>query len=52
MLHDLSSDVDSDRNMDCTNTGTDQIADFDSDSQSRPVRIRNAPSWTKGFAMK
>ncbi|KAL6463363.1 hypothetical protein MHYP_G00277540 [Metynnis hypsauchen] len=50
VLPDLSTDVDSDRAKDCTDTGTDQIVD--SDSQSRPVRIRNAPSWTKDFVMK
>lgn len=52
VLPNLSTDADSDRAMDCTDTGTDQIADSDSDSQSRPVRIRNAPSWTKDFVMK
>lgn len=50
-LPDLSTDADSDRAMDCINTGTDQTSDSDSDNQPRPVRIRNAPSWTKDFVM-
>lgn len=52
VLPDLSTNEDSDRAMDCTDTGNDQMADSDTDSQPRPVRIRNAPSWTKDFVMK
>ena len=50
-LSELSTDSDSNETMDC-NTGADQPPDADSDSQPRPARIRNPPSWTKDFVME
>ena len=50
-LSELSTDSDSNETMDC-NTGADQPPDTDSDSQPRPARIRNPPSWTKDFVME